>query len=95
MTEMGLFCEFPYAEMQAFESLTSISFSGNGISGDVETIGASLKGLSGQLTYLDLSSNFINGSFAGTPPAWLTWHCVSSVSILIFRMPLIAKSCPC
>ncbi|CAL5228944.1 g12175 [Coccomyxa viridis] len=66
MTQMGLACEFPYAEVQAFQSLTSISFQGNDISGDVETIGASVKGLARQLTYLDLSFNSINGSFAGS-----------------------------
>lgn len=65
MTQMGLFCEFPYQEMQAFKSLTSISFLGNGITGDVEMIGQSLRGLFGQLTYLDLSFNSVNGSFAG------------------------------
>ena len=62
---MGLVCEFPYAEMQAFSSLTSISFQGNAITGDVEVIGTSLRGLLGHLTYLDLSFNLINGSFAG------------------------------
>ena len=62
---MGLVCEFPYAEMQAFSSLTSISFQGNAITGDVEVIGTSLRGLLGQLTYLDFSFNLINGSFAG------------------------------
>ena len=62
---MGLVCEFPYAEMQAFSSLTNISFQGNAITGDVEVIGTSLRGLLGQLTYLDLSFNLINGSFAG------------------------------
>ena len=51
---MGLVCEFPYAEMQAFSSLTSISFQGNAITGDVEVIGTSLRGLLGHLTYLDL-----------------------------------------
>ena len=62
---MGLVCEFPYAEMQAFSSLTSITFQSNAITGDVEVIGTSLRGLLGQLTYLDLSFNLINGSFAG------------------------------
>lgn len=65
MTQMGLFCEFPYQEMQAFKSLTSISFLGNGVTGDVEMIGQSLRGLFGQLTYLDLSFNSVSGSFAG------------------------------
>ena len=65
---MGLSCEFPYTKMQAFQSLTSISFQGNAISGDMETLGASLNGLLGQLTYLDLSFNLINGSFAGSLP---------------------------
>ena len=55
LTQMGLSCEFPYTEMQAFQALTSISFQGNAVTGDVKTIGASLKGLSSQLTYFDLS----------------------------------------
>ena len=78
LTQMGLVCEFPYAEMQAFSSLTSISFQGNAITGDVEKIGTSLKGLLGQLTYLDISFNLINGSFAGQ--VWLPamrWHSVT------------------
>lgn len=65
---MGLSCEFPYTEMQAFQSLTSVSFQGNAIFGEVETVGASMKGLLGQLTYLDLAFNLVNGSFAGILP---------------------------
>lgn len=83
MTQMGLFCEFPYAQMQAFSTLTSISFQGNAISGDIETVGASLKGLSGQLAYLDLSYNLLNGSFAGWFPIILTSqrnHCLISTA---------------
>ncbi len=79
MTQMGLACEFPYAEVQAFQSLTSISFQGNDISGDVETIGASVKGLARQLTYLDLSFNSINGSFAGDSPTHQIYHVTLSI----------------
>ena len=91
MTQMGLSCEFPYAEMQAFPALTSISFQGNAITGDVETIGASLEGLLGQLTYLDLSFNLINGSFAGIFPVY--WRPARQVYVDVCLIKVIAVQC--